>query len=68
VNSPFQTGSVGVNGTPIFDISMLATSILPDDQPHDLLIRNEVLGDALAQAFRNDSQVYAYSSSRKGSN
>jgi len=51
------TGSVGVNGTPIFDISMLPTSILPDDQPHDLLIRNEVLGDALAQAFNNDSQV-----------
>jgi len=50
-------GSVGTNGTPIFDISTLPTSLLPDDQPHDLLIRNEVLGDALAQTFSNDSQI-----------
>jgi len=50
-------GSIGTKGTPIFDINSLPKKILPDDQPHDLLIRNEVLGDALARAFSNDSQV-----------
>ena len=33
------------------------TSILPENQPHDLLIRNAVLGDALARTFSPDSQV-----------
>jgi len=51
------SGSIGTNGTAIFDVDTLPPSVLPDDQPHDLLIRNEVLGDALAQTFSNDSQV-----------
>ncbi|KJA21801.1 hypothetical protein HYPSUDRAFT_41664 [Hypholoma sublateritium FD-334 SS-4] len=50
-------GSVGTNGTPIFDTGSLPTSILPEDQPHDMLIRTAILGDALASAFSNDSQI-----------
>jgi len=50
-------GSVGTKGTPIFDTGKLPTSILPEDQPHDLLIRNEVLGDALARSFSTDSAI-----------
>jgi len=52
-------GSVGAlpNGSPIFDTNTLPPSILPDSQPHDLLIRNEVLGDALARSFVNGSQL-----------
>lgn len=36
---------------------MLPTSVLPEDAPHDQLIRNEILGDALAQTFVNGSQA-----------
>ncbi|KAF8904138.1 arad-like aldolase/epimerase [Gymnopilus junonius] len=52
-------GSVGAlpNGSPIFDTSTLPASVLPDSQPHDLLIRNQVLGDALARSFVNGSQL-----------
>jgi len=52
-------GSVGAlkNGSPIFDTNTLPQSVLPDDQPHDLLIRNEVLGDALAGSFQDGSQL-----------
>ncbi|KAF5311852.1 hypothetical protein D9619_003320 [Psilocybe cf. subviscida] len=50
-------GSVGTKGTPIFDTGKLPTSILPEDQPHDLLIRTAVLGDALAKAFSPDSGI-----------
>jgi len=50
-------GSLGTLGTPIFDTNKLPPSILPENQPHDLLIRNTVLGDALARSFSNDSQV-----------
>ncbi|KAF8151336.1 arad-like aldolase/epimerase [Crassisporium funariophilum] len=52
-------GSVGVlkNGSPIFDTNLLSSKVLPDNQPHDLLIRNEVLGDALAHTFADGSQV-----------
>jgi len=50
-------GSLGSLGTPIFDTNKLPTSILPENQPHDLLIRNTVLGDALARTFSSDSQV-----------
>ncbi|KAF7335830.1 Arad-like aldolase/epimerase [Mycena venus] len=49
--------SIGSEGAPIFDIRTLPKSVLPDDQIHDLLIRNEALGDALAQTFIGDSQV-----------
>lgn len=52
-----KAGSVGTKGTPIFDTAKLPTSVLPEDQPHDLLIRTAVLGDALAKSFSNDSQV-----------
>lgn len=52
-----QGGSIGTLGTPIFDTNTLPQSILPADQPHDLLIRNTVLGDALARSFSNDSSV-----------
>ncbi|KAF4617606.1 hypothetical protein D9613_005618 [Agrocybe pediades] len=52
-------GSVGAlkNGSPIFDTDALPTSVLPEDQPHDLLIRNEMLGDALAHTFQDGSQL-----------
>ncbi|KDR82351.1 hypothetical protein GALMADRAFT_206248 [Galerina marginata CBS 339.88] len=52
-------GSVGAlkDGSPIFDTNTLPKSVLPDDQPQDLLIRNEVLGDALAKSFENGSQL-----------
>ncbi|KLO10095.1 arad-like aldolase/epimerase [Schizopora paradoxa] len=50
-------GSLGSLGTPIFDTNKLNTTILPENQPHDLLIRNTVLGDALARTFSADSQV-----------
>jgi len=50
-------GSVGTLGTPIFDAGTLPQSILPENQLHDLLIRNEALGDALARSFINDSQI-----------
>ncbi|KAJ3966728.1 arad-like aldolase/epimerase [Lentinula raphanica] len=54
-----SAGSVGtlVNGTPIFDFDTLPTSILPEDAPHNLLIGNEALGDALAGTFDNGSEV-----------
>ncbi|KAJ3829606.1 arad-like aldolase/epimerase [Lentinula raphanica] len=54
-----SAGSVGtlVNGTPIFDFDTLPTSILPEDAPHNLLIGNEALGDALADTFDNGSEV-----------
>lgn len=52
-----QGGSIGTLGTPIFDTNTLPQSLLPVDQPHDLLIRNTVLGDALARSFSNDSSV-----------
>ncbi|PPR01943.1 hypothetical protein CVT24_001301 [Panaeolus cyanescens] len=52
-------GSVGAlpNGSPIFDVDRLSKTVLPDTQPHDLLIRNEVLGDALARTFEPGSQM-----------
>ncbi|KAF9049089.1 arad-like aldolase/epimerase [Panaeolus papilionaceus] len=52
-------GSVGAlqNGSPIFDVDRLSKTVLPDNQPHDLLIRNEVLGDALANTFETGSQI-----------
>ena len=53
-----QAGSVGTLGTPIFDTNKLPLSILPANQPHDLLVRNEPLGDALARTFSTDSQVH----------
>ncbi|KAJ7666312.1 arad-like aldolase/epimerase [Mycena rosella] len=49
--------SVGSDGAPIFDARNLPTSVLPDNQLHDLLIRNEALGDALAGTFSSDSQI-----------
>ncbi|KAJ6553550.1 arad-like aldolase/epimerase [Mycena vulgaris] len=49
--------SVGSEGAPIFDVRNLPKSALPDNQLHDLLIRNEVLGDALARTFSEDSQI-----------
>jgi hypothetical protein len=52
-----QAGSIGTKGTPIFDAGKLPTSILPEDQLHDLLIRTAVLGDALAKVFSPDSGV-----------
>jgi len=50
-------GSLGTQGTPIFDVNKLPTSILPSNQLHDLLIRDEALGDALAKAFIPSCQV-----------
>ncbi|KAF8953605.1 arad-like aldolase/epimerase [Flammula alnicola] len=50
-------GSIGTQGTPIFDTGKLPTSILPENQPHDTLIRTAVLGDALARSFSSDSGV-----------
>ncbi|KAF8192953.1 arad-like aldolase/epimerase [Pholiota molesta] len=50
-------GSIGTKGTPIFDTGKLPTSILPEDQLHDMLIRTEALGDALAGSFSTDSGV-----------
>ncbi|KAK7062076.1 arad-like aldolase/epimerase [Favolaschia claudopus] len=49
--------SLGSCGAPIFDVRTLPRTILPDNQLHDLLVRNEALGDALANTFSNDSQV-----------
>ncbi|KAJ7626067.1 arad-like aldolase/epimerase [Roridomyces roridus] len=49
--------AVGSQGAPIFDARNLPASVLPESQLHDLLIRNEALGDALAKTFTNDSQV-----------
>ncbi|KAJ7116606.1 class II aldolase and Adducin N-terminal domain-containing protein [Mycena epipterygia] len=49
--------SIGSQGAPIFDERNLPTSVLPSNQLHDLLIRNEVLGDALAKTFSDDSQL-----------
>ncbi|KAJ7352261.1 arad-like aldolase/epimerase [Mycena albidolilacea] len=49
--------SIGSEGAPIFDVRTLPKSVLPDSQLHDLLIRNEALGDALAHTFSDDSQV-----------
>jgi hypothetical protein len=54
---PFKAGSIGTKGTPIFDTGKLPTSILPEDQLHDMLIRTEALGDALAGSFSTDSGV-----------
>jgi len=50
-------GSIGTSGTPIFDAGKLSSSILPNDALHDLLIRNEPLGDALAKSFSKDSDL-----------
>ncbi|KAJ7588534.1 arad-like aldolase/epimerase [Mycena floridula] len=50
-------GSIGTNGTPVFDAGTLDASLLPDSQLHDLLVRNPVIGAALAQTFSNDSQL-----------
>lgn len=36
---------------------MLPTTVLPENAPHDQLIRTAILGDALAQTFVNGSQV-----------
>jgi len=49
--------AVGSEGAPIFDTRNLPQSVLPNDQLHDLLVRNEPLGDALANTFSSDSQV-----------
>ncbi|KAJ7046105.1 arad-like aldolase/epimerase [Mycena alexandri] len=49
--------SVGDEGAPVFDIRSLPASVLPPTALHDLLIRNEALGDALADTFSNSSQV-----------
>ncbi|KAJ7036817.1 arad-like aldolase/epimerase [Mycena alexandri] len=49
--------SVGDEGAPVFDVRTLPQSVLPDSALHDLLIRNEALGDALANTFSNSSQV-----------
>ncbi|KAJ7470813.1 arad-like aldolase/epimerase [Mycena latifolia] len=49
--------SIGSDGAPIFDARNLPKSVLPDNQLHDLLIRNEALGDALARTFLSDSQI-----------
>ncbi|KAK7062082.1 arad-like aldolase/epimerase [Favolaschia claudopus] len=49
--------SLGSCGAPIFDVRTLPRTVLPDNQLHDLLVRNEALGDALANTFLNDSQV-----------
>jgi hypothetical protein len=57
MNSTIQGGSIGTSGTPIFDAGKLPSSILPNDALHDLLIRNEPLGDALAKSFSKDSDV-----------
>ncbi|KAJ3999384.1 arad-like aldolase/epimerase [Lentinula boryana] len=52
-------GSVGAltNGTPIFDYDALPVDILPEDAPHNLLVGNVPLGDALAGTFQNGSAV-----------
>ncbi|KAF5391086.1 hypothetical protein D9757_003134 [Collybiopsis confluens] len=52
-----DAGSLGTHGTPIFDFETLPTKILPQDASHNLLIGNEVLGNALAATFSDDSQV-----------
>ncbi|KAJ7760619.1 arad-like aldolase/epimerase [Mycena maculata] len=49
--------SIGSKGAPIFDTRNLPTTVLPEGQLHDLLIRNEALGDALASTFSNDSHI-----------
>ncbi|KAJ7036072.1 arad-like aldolase/epimerase [Mycena alexandri] len=48
--------AVGDVGVPIFDIRALTTSILPTTALHDLLVRNEAMGDALAAKFVTSSQ------------
>ncbi|KIJ35435.1 hypothetical protein M422DRAFT_262396 [Sphaerobolus stellatus SS14] len=50
-------GSIGTLGTLIFDAGKLPMNILPENQPHDLLIRTAVLGDALAHSFPSDSAI-----------
>jgi len=52
-------GSIGAlkHGTPIFDYDALPTSILPEDVPHNLLVDNEAIGDALARTFKDGSAV-----------
>ncbi|KAF8585292.1 hypothetical protein K439DRAFT_1343799 [Ramaria rubella] len=52
-----SAGSLGSLGTPIFDTATLPPSILPNNQPHDLLVRNSVLGHALASEFITSSSV-----------
>ncbi|KAJ6468291.1 arad-like aldolase/epimerase [Mycena sanguinolenta] len=49
--------AIGSGGAPIFDTRNLPQSVLPENQLHDLLVRNEPLGDALASTFCNDSQI-----------
>ncbi|KAJ6538580.1 class II aldolase and Adducin N-terminal domain-containing protein [Mycena sp. CBHHK59/15] len=41
--------SVGSEGAPVFDVRKLPENALPDNQVHDLDIRTEALGDALAR-------------------
>uniref|UniRef100_A0A8H7XPC8 Class II aldolase/adducin N-terminal domain-containing protein n=1 Tax=Psilocybe cubensis TaxID=181762 RepID=A0A8H7XPC8_PSICU len=50
-------GALTPNGTPIFDTAALPESVLPADAPHDLLIRDVQLGDALAGSFKQGSNV-----------
>ncbi|KAF7317185.1 Aldolase-II domain-containing protein [Mycena chlorophos] len=57
-NQPQQGGkaaarapALGSTGTPIFDIRDLPSSILPQSALHDLLVRDEPLGDALASTL-----------------
>ncbi|KAJ7082841.1 arad-like aldolase/epimerase [Mycena belliarum] len=52
-----KSPSTGSEGAPIFDARNLPKSVIPASALHDLLIRNEALGDALARTFSNDSQL-----------
>ncbi|KAJ7284383.1 arad-like aldolase/epimerase [Mycena rebaudengoi] len=48
---------IGPYGAPVFDTRDLPASILPNNQLHDLLVRDQALGEALASTFSLDSQV-----------
>ncbi|KAJ7798580.1 arad-like aldolase/epimerase [Mycena olivaceomarginata] len=52
--------SVGSEGAPVFDVRKLPKNVLPDIQLHDLDIRTEALGDALARTFSVDSEVVGH--------
>ena len=52
-----QAGPIGTHGTPIFDAGKLPPNMLPNNQLHDLLIRDSKLGAALARTFIPDSLV-----------
>jgi hypothetical protein len=41
----------------VFDIRKVNTTLLPDSALHDLLVRTEGLGDALADKFVTGGQV-----------